>query len=989
LKPKGVQRGVFKRNNQITIDMKTTNFSRGSEWGKWDLHFHTPSSKDYDDNSVTNQDIITALQKENIVAVAITDHHFIDVERINKLRELSATKITIFPGIEFCSDSRGDEPIHFIGIFPDSSDIQFIWNEINSKADIAKQINEGKKDNEIYCKLEKTSKLIKELGGLVTIHAGRKSNSIEKISNSLPVKMAEKVDIANNIQIFELGQERDQEDYIKKVFPKIGIRPMIICSDNHNAKNYKLKSNCWIKANPTFDGLRQVLHEPKDRIFIGEKPEILIQADENPTKYIDSVTINQEDAYKGNEGKWFKDINIQLNHELITIIGNKGKGKSAIAEIIGLCGNSRIRESDLSFLNAQKFKKAKLAQNFHASIFLHSNLELSKNLNDSFSADDVEYIKYIPQGYFNTLCNEIGKSKTFEDEIEKVVFQHLDTKNRLGKNSFGELIEYKKTIIDQELEILKKEISEINSKIIKLEKKKNTNYIVEIQKNIEKKQRELDAHDKNKPATKTDPNKDKRVEEEAKKLMQEIDALKEKVGNCKKEVLQKEEEIIKLAEEQEELTLLRDNIKLQGAEFERFKNNSKTQLLKYNLDIENIVKLLVDVSSIETLIAERKLNLDKLQKELIGEEAIQEETSEKKNKGLKDQLISFENELNERQKLLDKPTQEYQKYLKEIETWEKKRTEIEGSESVFDTLKYYLNEKKYIEETLNEELSKNREIRINKLVDIYLKKAEIIDIYKKIKEKIDTILEANKDYLDEYKVNIEASFELSPSFNETFLWHINRKSAGTFYSIEGSEKVLSKILEEKNFNKIEDLKLFINTILDFLEFDKRDEKNILVRNIEDQIKDIDEFYDYLFSIDYLTENYRLKLAGKDLNQLSPGEKGALLLVFYLLLDKDDKPLIIDQPEDNLDNQSVAEILVPFIKQAKKRRQIIMVTHNPNLAVVADAEQVIHVTIDKEKENEFSFNSGSIENAEINKCIVDILEGTMPAFDKRRMKYKKG
>ena len=101
---------------------------------------------------------------------------------------------------------------------------------------------------------------------------------------------------------------------------------------------------------------------------------------------------------------------------------------------------------------------------------------------------------------------------------------------------------------------------------------------------------------------------------------------------------------------------------------------------------------------------------------------------------------------------------------------------------------------------------------------------------------------------------------------------------------------------------------------------------------------------------------------------------------------DNKPLILDQPEDNLDNGSVAKILVKFIKRAKSKRQIIMVTHNPNLAVVADAEQVIYVNIDKEHENLFSYESGSIENIKINKRIVDVLEGAMPAFNKRKVKY---
>ncbi|TOH52814.1 hypothetical protein CGI80_05050, partial [Vibrio parahaemolyticus] len=148
-----------------------------------------------------------------------------------------------------------------------------------------------------------------------------------------------------------------------------------------------------------------------------------------------------------------------------------------------------------------------------------------------------------------------------------------------------------------------------------------------------------------------------------------------------------------------------------------------------------------------------------------------------------------------------------------------------------------------------------------------------------------------------------------------------------------------------------------------------------------------ELYDLLFGLDYLSPHYDLRQKGKSLDQLSPGEKGALLLVFYLVLDKEDIPLIIDQPEDNLDNNSVATVLVPYIRNAKLNRQIIMVTHNPNLAVVSDSEQVIKVEIDKEDGNRFSFLSGGIESQIINNHIVEVLEGTIPAFTSRRDKYQ--
>ena len=147
-----------------------------------------------------------------------------------------------------------------------------------------------------------------------------------------------------------------------------------------------------------------------------------------------------------------------------------------------------------------------------------------------------------------------------------------------------------------------------------------------------------------------------------------------------------------------------------------------------------------------------------------------------------------------------------------------------------------------------------------------------------------------------------------------------------------------------------------------------------------------EVCDALFGMNYLEPVYNLKWDGKTLEQLSPGERGNLLLIFYLLIDLDDIPLVIDQPEENLDNNTVFRTLVPCVKEAKTRRQIIMVTHNPNLAIVCDAEQVICAEMRKDNGNEVTYTAGSIENPIINKKIVDVLEGTRPAFDKRNAKY---
>lgn len=156
-------------------------------------------------------------------------------------------------------------------------------------------------------------------------------------------------------------------------------------------------------------------------------------------------------------------------------------------------------------------------------------------------------------------------------------------------------------------------------------------------------------------------------------------------------------------------------------------------------------------------------------------------------------------------------------------------------------------------------------------------------------------------------------------------------------------------------------------------------------NLSKVIKDKESLYEELFGLNYIDVDYSITLEEKELTQLSPGERGLVLLIFYLVLSQDKKPIVIDQPEDNLDNQSVFSKLVPCIKEAKKNRQVILVTHNPNIAVACDSEQIIIAEMDKIK-NEITYNSGSIEDKKTNNKLVDILEGTQPAFDLRGRKY---
>ena len=135
---------------------------------------------------------------------------------------------------------------------------------------------------------------------------------------------------------------------------------------------------------------------------------------------------------------------------------------------------------------------------------------------------------------------------------------------------------------------------------------------------------------------------------------------------------------------------------------------------------------------------------------------------------------------------------------------------------------------------------------------------------------------------------------------------------------------------------------------------------------------------WLFSTDHIEITYGLQYEGIDIQQLSPGTLGIVLLLIYLSIDQEDvRPLILDQPEENLDPKSIYDDLVERFREAKTRRQIIIVTHNANLVVNTDADQVIVASRGEQRQGQLpilTYHSGGLENPDIRKSVCEILEG---------------
>lgn len=122
---------------------------------------------------------------------------------------------------------------------------------------------------------------------------------------------------------------------------------------------------------------------------------------------------------------------------------------------------------------------------------------------------------------------------------------------------------------------------------------------------------------------------------------------------------------------------------------------------------------------------------------------------------------------------------------------------------------------------------------------------------------------------------------------------------------------------------------------------------------------------------------------RDFKRLSLGQQQSVLLALMLTSDSR-APLIVDQPEDNLDSEFIYKTLVPVIRAAKERRQVIVVTHNANIAVLGDAELIVALRATAEKAT--IVTRGSIDHAETCEAACDILEGSREAFDRRSAVY---
>lgn len=1016
----------------------------GSAWGKWDLHVHTPDSfyQNYPGNSDEAWNAfladLEALPPEFKV-VGINDYVLVDgYEKVLKAKRSGrlANLDLILPVVELRLDKFGGtvkagdsgsgwSRINLHVIF-DQVEAQFIreqfisaistsyrllpgsagegrWQQVISRASIEalglaiiETIPKEKRGeygsalmegfNNLNVSADAVFKALENdaLRGKCVVAIGKTEWENLKWNDHT---VAEKKTLINGAHlVFTAAGSPQQYDKGRAKLREYGVNDRLLdCSDAHWLSSSGDKDrigNCftWIKADSTFGGLLQAIEEFDDRVFVGDIPPKQALVDGNKTKFIRSVGVAKKPGSPLAE-TWF-DLQLPLSPDLVAIIGNKGSGKSALSDIVALAGAARNFEK-FSFLTPTRFRSAKgrLASQFTATLTWHDGTTSLMDLDKDPSPSAVERVKYLPQSYLEDLCNELGDrgSSTFDAELRKIIYSHVPDEDRLAQPSMDKLLAFRVSEIDKSRQALRSDISKVNVEILDAERRIAPEFKKALEEQLAAKKAEFAALEASKPQVVEDPNASPEALEESKLAATKIEALELAVQQIEKEAGAQRDAKAVATRRQAVARRIQQALANFSKQRDTFVEELKVLIgeLGTELPIESMVRVEIHTGPAEQIVKETQgqiLEIDaKLQSDDPGS------FNHRKEEALA-AIVDAKSKLGERQR-------QFVRYKEDLVAWERRKAEINGAEDKPGTIVWLTAEITSLAE-LPIKLAALKAKRQRLVCEIHGQIHAMVDEYKRLYGPVQAFV-ASAQQMDmqlplEFHVRIDEA-----GFEDQFLSKLNRQVRGSFSGVEESVQRLRGMLGDFNFDAPADAAGFSARIDELLHVDQREGQAVRETRLGDQLRkgtEPLEMLDYIFGLEYLNPRYSLTYAGQEIGQLSPGERGLLLLVFYLLVDKDDIPIVIDQPEENLDNQTIYKVLVKCIKRAKERRQVIMVTHNPNLAVVCDAEQIVYASCDKAS-SKFEYEAGAIESLGIKDRVVQILEGTEPAFKNRQSKYR--
>ncbi|MFV1975077.1 MAG: TrlF family AAA-like ATPase [Candidatus Scalindua sp.] len=920
----------------------------GARWWKFDFHTHTPKSEDYGKDprqaelkERTSKEWLLDYMKTGIDCVAVTDHNsgeWID-ELKNALKELESEKhldyrtLYLFSGVEISVNGG----IHILAILPEdktASDINTLLGAVGLRGEKGKT-NECTEKSPV----EVIEEIIKAGGLAIPAHVDQKNGLFKEFQDkgtSLEQILESKLIIAMDICDSSVSKPALYTD--KKL-----NWAEVLGSDAHHPTGEKSPGNhfTWVKmSTPSLEGVRLALLDGD--IAIKRSDNFIGNPNEEHGRFIIEELSVEKAKYIGRN----KPFKCQFNPWLNTIIGGRGTGKSTLLELLRL---TLRREKELRALpesiqgDLRKYQEAYKTRNDDGLLTEDTTLIATYRKDDAvfriqwnYSGEIAPIEEKLPDGTWREAPGNIVQRFPVRIYSQKQIFELAKRPKALLK------------IVDDAPQVEFREWQEHWNEL-------QTKYL-----SLHAQRREIETGFEDEPRIKgelEDVRRNLLVFEKSK----HTEVLK-KYQQCRRQLgaLKNWEESWKYSPDKiRELSekILPDNID------ESIFSNEQEKDIACLQDIRGTSEKIAEIS--------RKLNSAAKEIDLIIEEWQKIKNDAGWAKSIDEAIEKYENLQTE---LADAGIEDPSEYGRLVQ----KRQSLEERLKTFELRKKSLAElKKQTDECLVKMLKHRRQLT------------------EKRRKFLATLLDQNSF----------VSIDVIPygdieSVEEDFRRLINREDRKSEKDI-GSAGMGNGLLGDlyKNYlpdgklsaahttefeKKLKGLKKKIRSIYAGEEaaFDKR-----FVNHIKNIVPENLDRLDCWYPDDLLVVFYSVQQNGKKIpvQQGSPGQKTAALLAF--LLTYGEEPLMLDQPEDDLDNHLIYDLIVAQLKAIKPNRQIIVVTHNANIVVNGDSENVLALEIKSGQTHKVC--GGSLQESSVRDEICRVMEGGEKAFDLRYKRIREG
>jgi len=985
--------------------------SRGSEWRRWEPHIHAPGT------AMNNQfsgptawhDYLTALETAvpSIEAIAVTDYYVTDtyeeVQRQKAAGRLPGVKL-IFPNVELRLDAataKGgfvnlhlfvspDDPNHVEELRRLLSRLQFNVMQDRFDCSRADLIRLGKKAdaniaderaalaygvNQFKVNFQKLREVFSESGwakkNILIGVAGGANDGTSGVREAADQTIRREIESFAHVIFASSAAQRDFWLGRRDLGPSEirarygGLKPCLHGSDAHKLEDVATPFGdrfSWIKGGLEFDALKQACIDPGGRSHVGAEPP----ASATPSQVIAGIEIG--------DAPWATTPIIPLNPGLVAIIGARGSGKTALADMIAAGCDSISDEAWNAdeWANPSFLVRARpLIGKATVKVSWASGDPSTRALDGSDANGPLAYerVRYLSQQFVEELCSSNGLTDGLLREIERVIFEAHPDDDRDGALDFEELLEHRasrhRLARDREAEA----VAQISDRIsTELEKER---LVASYESQVAQKKKLVDAYtaDRAKLVSAGSEQRAQRHTELAGAANQVRAKLRRFAGQ-RQTFLAMQDEVKDLRRNQAPETLRQAQTRHphSGMSDEQW----KAFLLDYTGPVDD--DLVGNVKWVDGEIAKLK------------------GTAPATNDPNKP-FFPDDTDLSKlSQAVLDAEMARLEKLVSADKETQKRYTALSGNiateAAALQTLTDKLKDAQGAKDRARM-LQTEREEAYGRAFDALVAEQSVLEtLYAPLMAR----LAASSGTLQKLSFSVARIANVEQWASEAEEGLVDLRKAGAF---RGKGTLLQKANEVlKTAWETGDSTAVRAAMVDFRRLYQKDllDHSPVAHTDQAEFRAWSKrFAQWLFSTDHISIRYGIDYDGVDIRKLSPGTRGIVLLLLYLALDdSDNRPLVIDQPEENLDPKSVFDELVQLFIDAKAHRQVIMVTHNANLVINTDADQIIIAESGPHPHGALppiTYKSGGLENAEIRKAVCDILEGGEGAFQERARRLR--